>query len=127
MKILVIGSGGREHALCWKLAQSDRVSVLVFDEIDANIGGATGSAVGRKLAEVGRLHQVLCITHLPQVAVFGQTHLAVTKSVRDGRTFTEVQVLEEKERVEELGRMLGGHDLSRAALAHARELLANAG
>ncbi|MCX6996079.1 MAG: DNA repair protein RecN [Kiritimatiellaeota bacterium] len=108
------------------LAQHDRIPVLVFDEIDANIGGVIGSAVGRKLAEVGRLHQVLCITHLPQVAVFGQTHLAVTKAVRDGRTYTEVQVLEEKARVEELARMLGGRELTRAALTHAREMLAGA-
>ena len=109
------------------LAQHDRIPVLVFDEIDANIGGATGSAVGRKLAEVARRHQVLCITHLPQVAVFGQTHLAVSKAVRDGRTSTQVQVLEDQERVEEIARMLGSRELTRTALTHARELLAGAG
>jgi len=108
------------------LAQHDRIPVLVFDEIDANIGGATGSAVGRKLAEVARRHQVLCITHLPQVAVFGQTHLAVTKAVRDGRTYTQVQALEEPERVTEVARMLGGRELTPTALTHARELLSGA-
>ena len=107
------------------LAKHDRIPVLIFDEIDANIGGETGNAVGKKLAEVARSHQVICITHLPQVAAHGQTHLAVTKSVRDGRTFTEVRQLDERGRVNELARMLGGRDLTNVTLAHARAMLEN--
>lgn len=108
------------------LAAHDRIPVMVFDEIDANVGGEMGSAVGRKLAEVARKHQVLCITHLPQVAVCGATHLAVSKSVRDGRTTTDVRPLDPRERVEEIARMLGGRDLTSVTLKHARELLEKA-
>jgi DNA repair protein RecN (Recombination protein N) len=106
------------------LAAHDRIPVMVFDEIDANVGGEMGTMVGRKLAEVARRHQVICITHLPQVAVFGKAHMAVSKSVRDSRTITDVRALEEKDRVEELARMLGGRDLTSVTLKHAREMLA---
>lgn len=104
------------------LAEHDRIPVLVFDEIDANLGGEIGHAVGRELAGVAERHQVLCITHLPQVAAWGAAHHAVRKVVREGRTYTEVAALDERGRVEELARMLGDAD-SRAALAHALELL----
>jgi DNA repair protein RecN (Recombination protein N) len=108
------------------LAKHDRIPVLIFDEIDANIGGETGNAVGKKLAEVAKNHQVICITHLPQVAAHGQTHLAVTKNVREGRTFTEAKLLDERGRVDELARMLGGRDLTNVTLAHARAMLEQA-
>ncbi|OQA27791.1 MAG: DNA repair protein RecN [Verrucomicrobia bacterium ADurb.Bin345] len=106
------------------LAGHDRIPVMIFDEIDANVGGEMGTAVGRKLAEVAENHQVICITHLPQVAVFGRHHLAVRKSVRGERTVTEVEPLAEPARVEEVARMLGGRDLTSVALKHAREMLA---
>ncbi|MBU1693721.1 MAG: DNA repair protein RecN [Verrucomicrobia bacterium] len=109
------------------LAAHDRIPVMVFDEIDANVGGEMGSAVGHKLAEVAQRHQVLCITHLPQVAVCGNTHLAVSKSVREGRTVTDVRALDARERVEEVARMLGGRDLTSVTLRHAREMLESAG
>lgn len=105
------------------LAAHDRIAVMIFDEIDANVGGEMGNAVGRKLAEVAKKHQVICITHLPQVAVFGTNHLAVAKFVRDGRTSTAVQPLAEKDRVEEVARMLGGRDLTSVTLKHAREMI----
>jgi DNA repair protein RecN (Recombination protein N) len=108
------------------LAGHDRIPVLVFDEIDANVGGEMGNAIGRKLAEVAKNHQVLCVTHLPQVAACGSTHLAVSKSVKEGRTFTEVRLLNQNDRVEELGRMLGGKDLTSVTLKHAREMLKSA-
>jgi len=107
------------------LAEHDRIPVLVFDEIDANLGGEMGHAVGRELAGVAERHQVLCITHLPQVAAWGAAHRSVRKVVRDGRTYTEVVPLDEPGRVEELARMLGGSD-SQAARAHAMDLLARA-
>ena len=105
------------------LAEHDKIPVLVFDEVDANIGGETGSKVGRKLAELGRHHQVICITHLPQVAVCGTFHAAVAKSEKGGRTFTEVTVLDPAARVHEIARMLGGKDMTKVTLQHAREML----
>lgn len=106
------------------LAKHDRIPVLVFDEVDANVGGEMGLAVGRKLAALARSHQVICITHLPQVAAQGAVHFAVVKRVRAGRTFTEVERLDGDARVDELARMLGGKDLTKVTLQHARELLA---
>jgi DNA repair protein RecN (Recombination protein N) len=105
------------------LARHDHIPVLVFDEIDANVGGEIGGAVGRKLAEVAKFHQLICITHLPQVAACGTTHLAVEKSVQDGRTYTQVRMLDERSRPEELARMLGGKDSTNVTLQHAREML----
>lgn len=105
------------------LAGHDRIPVLVFDEVDANVGGEMGHAIGRKLRELAGSHQVICITHLPQVACQGAVHFAVSKKVRDARTFTEVDKLEPAARVEEIARMLGGRDLTKVTLQHARELL----
>jgi DNA repair protein RecN (Recombination protein N) len=108
------------------LAEQDRVPVLVFDEIDANLGGGLGHAVGKELAGVASRHQVLCITHLPQVAVHGTSHYAVRKEVVEGRTLSRVEPLRrEEDRVGEIARMLGGPD-SAAALAHARDLIRRA-
>lgn len=105
------------------LADHDSIPVLVFDEIDANVGGAMGTAIGTKLDTVGRHHQVLCITHLPQVAVFGKTHFAVAKEVVNGRTRTLISCLDKEARVDEVARMLGGRDLTSVTLKHAREML----
>jgi len=108
------------------LARHDQIPLLVFDEIDANVGGEIANAVGGKLGQVGESHQVIAITHLPQVAVFGTTHFAVSKEVREGRTFTGITPLENDVRTEEVSRMLGGKDLTNVTLQHARELLDNA-
>ena len=108
------------------LAAHDRIPVLVFDEVDANVGGETSVAVGAKLAAVAERRQVICITHLPQVAVRGATHLHVRKRVAEGRTHASIAGLEGDERVEEIARMLGGRDLTTVTLRHARELLRSA-
>jgi len=105
------------------LAEADQIPLLVFDEIDANVGGETAHAVGRKLAEAAQRRQVIAITHLPPVAACGTHHHAVRKSVQDGRTRTEVLALNSKARVEELARMLGGRNTTSVALRHAAELL----
>jgi DNA repair protein RecN (Recombination protein N) len=107
------------------LARHDRIPLLIFDEIDANVGGEIANAVGDKLAQVGTTHQVIAITHLPQVAVCGHHHFAVSKRVHDGRTFTQIIELDGDERTEEVARMLGGKDLTKSTLRHAEELLQN--
>ena len=109
-------------ALKTVLAAEDEIPVLVFDEVDANVGGETAHAVGGKMRQIGRKRQVLCITHLPQVAAPADAHYVVTKQVRDGRTLSEIALLEPADRVTELARMLGGQ--SAAARRHAEELLA---
>ena len=106
------------------LAAHDRIPVMMFDEIDANVGGEMGHAIGDKLSTVSKNHQVLCITHLPQVAVHGTTHLVVSKQVHDGRTRTEVHAIADEVRVDEVARMLGGRGESDTPRALAREMLA---
>jgi DNA repair protein RecN (Recombination protein N) len=106
--------------------QRDRVGTMVFDEIDAGIGGETADLVGQKLREVAARTQVLCVTHLARIACRADTHYHVIKQVRAGRTLTRVARLEGEERVVEVARMLSGEATS-ASLAHARELLADSG
>lgn len=108
------------------LAEADQIPLLVFDEIDANVGGETAHAVGRKLAQVAQRRQVVAITHLPPVAACGAHQHAVRKFVQDGRTHTQVVLLDKPARIEELARMLGGRDTTSVALRHAAELLAAA-
>ena len=108
-------------ALKTVLAAEDEIPVLVFDEVDANIGGETANAVGEKMRQIAAKRQVICITHLPQVAAPADAHYVVTKQVRDGRTISEIALLDKKSRVEELTRMLGGQ--GDAARRHAEALL----
>ncbi len=103
------------------LAVEDKVPVLVFDEVDANVGGETARTVGEKMKQIARRRQVLCITHLPQVAAPASAHFVVTKTVKEGRTVSQVSLLERTERIQELARMLGGQ--SDAARRHAEELV----
>jgi DNA repair protein RecN (Recombination protein N) len=105
------------------LARLDAVPTLVFDEVDAGIGGRVALQVGEKMREVAESHQVFAITHLPQIAARAHRHLQVSKADRDGRTVTEVSLLEAGERVEEIARMLGGDPERAVSLEHARELL----
>jgi len=108
-------------ALKTVLAAQDDIPVLVFDEVDANVGGETAHAVGEKMQQIGRRRQVLCITHLAPVAATADSHFVVTKVMKDGRTVTEIEAVEGAARAEELARMLGGGD---AARRHAEALLA---
>lgn len=108
------------------VAAHDAIPVLVFDEIDSNIGGEVGRAVGERLRTVAEHHQVVAITHLPQSAVFGDRHLAVSKAVSGGRTRSTVRILEGDDRVNEIARMLGGASLTSVVERHARELIAMA-
>ena len=96
---------------------------LIFDEVDSGIGGAVADVVGGRLQRLGGRFQVLCITHLPQIAAYGSTHFHIEKSVRGGRTVTSVARLDGVQRAEELARMIAGADVSAAVLASAREML----
>ena len=108
------------------LARQGSVETVVFDEVDAGIGGGVAEVVGAKLRSLGQRQQILCITHLPQIAVFGQSHYLVAKSVVDQRTVSFISRLDQDRRIRELARMLGGSEISEMALAHAREMLAGA-
>ena len=106
------------------LAAHDRIPVLVFDEIDANVGGEIARVVGEKLAALGATRQILCITHLPQVASCAASHFVVRKELRGERTYTSISPLAGDARVDELARMLGGEKLTSVVRRHAAELLA---
>jgi DNA repair protein RecN (Recombination protein N) len=103
------------------LADQDEIPVLVFDEVDANVGGATATAVGEKMKQIARQRQVLCITHLAPVAAFADAHYVVAKHMRTGRTISEIRLLDPEARVDEVARMLGGAGV--AARRHAEALL----
>jgi DNA repair protein RecN (Recombination protein N) len=126
--LVKIASGGETSrlmlALKRVLTQADAIPTLIFDEIDQGIGGRVGSVVGEKLWLLARHHQVLCVTHLPQLAAYGDHHYGVRKQVQGGRTTTQVQALEGKARVTELAQMLGGQ--SAAHLSAAQETLEQA-
>ncbi len=131
MPLAKIASGGELSrimlALKSILATVDRVPVLIFDEIDAGVGGVIATSVARKLAEVGERHQVFVVTHLPQVASRAASHLLVEKGQHAGRTTTAIRLLDGEARVEEIARMLGGDPESTTSREHARELLGAAG
>jgi DNA repair protein RecN (Recombination protein N) len=122
-----IASGGElsRVMLAFKtiLVESDRIPTVVFDEVDAGIGGAVAEEVGRKLRRVAEKRQVFCITHLPQIASMATSHYGVSKSVKNDRTSTEVRLLDRKERVDEISRMLGGKTITEATIKHAEEMI----
>ena len=107
------------------LAQSESLETIVFDEVDAGIGGSVAEVVGKKLSSLAGHHQIICITHLPQIAKFGDHHFNISKQVVRGRTRTTITRLTESERVTEIARMLGGEKITPATLDHAREMLNN--
>jgi len=104
------------------LASEDRIPVLVFDEIDAGIGGITARTVGQKLKNLSSEHQVICITHLPQIASYADTHLKIEKKIKEERTTVEIRRIEKEERAVEIARMLSG-DSTKVSIKHAQELL----
>jgi DNA repair protein RecN (Recombination protein N) len=108
------------------MARADRIPTLVFDEIDVGIGGATADHVGEKMAELSASHQVLCITHLPQIAVRAHAHFAVEKTVVGGRAATSVRRLEAAERATELARMLEGAQVTELGRRHAVQMIKQA-
>ncbi len=122
-----IASGGELSrvmlALKTVLARAEGVPILVFDEVDAGVGGVVGRAVGEKLARLGEARQILCVTHLPQVAGCARKHFHVAKAASGGRTFTTVETLAGARRLEVIATMLGGREATAASRKHAQELL----
>ncbi len=108
------------------MAEKYLIPTLLFDEVDTGIGGSVADSVGTKLNEISMSHQVLCITHLPQIACFGDHHFNVTKSLADNRTITKVELLGEQSRIDEISRMLGGKNITDKTIAHAAEMLKTA-
>ena len=125
MPLTKVASGGElaRTMLALRLVLSSGPNTLVFDEVDAGIGGEAAVAVAQALALLGKRHQVLVVTHLPQVAAAGHAHIQVSKSVRSGKTYAQAATLGEEERVAEIARMLSGGVAEATALEHARELL----
>ena len=112
-------------ALKSTFANADNIPVMVFDEIDVNIGGETARQVGKRLKDLSESHQILCITHLPQIAGFAQTHFKVEKKVAGERTLTTINKLNKPDRINEIARMLGGSNLTSVTRRHAMELIDN--
>ncbi len=125
--LISIASGGELSrvvlALKALLAEIGSVETVVFDEVDAGIGGGVAEVVGKKLADIANHHQVICITHLPQIAKFANQHYCISKHVSKGRTRTSIHLLSAEDRHKEIARMLGGEKITEATLAHAREML----
>ena len=121
-----IASGGELSrvmlALKSILAKGDKIPVLIFDEIDAGIGGRAAETVGQKLKNLSSIHQILCITHLPQIASYADTHLKIEKTIKGRRTTVEIKKMGKKERTAEIARMLSG-DRTEVSMKHAREIL----
>ena len=107
------------------LAAADRIDTLIFDEIDSGISGRFAQIVGRKMLEIAGHHQLIVITHLPQIAAQGQAHLVVSKQETDGRTKVKVTKLNDEERVTDIARLLGGESITPEAMANARGLLSS--
>ena len=105
------------------LSRTASVETVIFDEVDAGISGATAEVVGEKIASLAAYHQILCITHLPQIACQGETHFLVKKEVSSGRTAATISQLDPEERVREIARLLGGKEITQRAMAHAEDML----
>lgn len=122
-----IVSGGEASRIMLALksimAKVDNIPCLIFDEIDAGIGGRTAQIVGEKLSRIALKHQVLCVTHSPQIASLGDTHFLIKKTTSRGQTYTRICYLEYRERVKELARMLGGAEITDNTINHANEML----
>jgi DNA repair protein RecN (Recombination protein N) len=125
--IAKVASGGELARISLAIAviasSASQIPTLIFDEVDAGIGGAVAQTVGKLLKQLGQDHQVLCVTHLPQVASQGDHQWCVQKIVEQGQTISHIQVLNRQDRVQEIARMLGGLDITETTLRHARELL----
>ncbi len=122
-----IASGGELSRIVLALkaimAARDDIGTIFFDEVDAGIGGGVAETVGQKMKEISKYHQVVCITHLPQIARFGDHHFKISKETDAGRTYTTIEPIDGESRINEIARMLGGVKISKKTLDHAKEML----
>ncbi|MGN0489195.1 MAG: DNA repair protein RecN [Ruminococcus sp.] len=122
-----IASGGELSrmmlAIKTVLAESDVIDTLIFDEVDTGVSGSAAQKVGLKLKEVSKSRQVICVTHQPQIAALADSHYLISKNVQDGRTFTNIKLLDYNERIRELARIIDGVNITDTALAHAERLI----
>ena len=109
------------------LAKTDPTRTLIFDEVDSGISGKISQIVGEKLRSLGESHQVLCVTHQPQIAAMGTRHVLVSKATAEGQTYTRAEILEGREKVEEVARLLSGIEITTHSLASAEEMLSRRG
>ena len=121
-----VASGGELSrimlALKSVMADKEEISTLIFDEIDAGISGKTAWKVSEKMAVLGKEHQLICITHLPQIAAMADAHFMIEKSAKDGRSVTEIFELKEEKVMEEIARLLSGTKVTEAVISNAKEL-----
>ena len=110
-------------ALKCVFADKDEISTLIFDEIDTGISGAVGQRVGEKMYQVSLGHQVLCITHLPQIAILSDNHYFVSKEVIDGKTFTRIKLLSIEDKILQVASMMGGSGVTQATIDNVKEML----
>ena len=125
--LALIASGGERSRVILVikaiLAETESVESIVFDEVDAGIGGGVAEIVGKKLSILAKHHQVICITHLPQIAKFGDNHFKISKHVVNGKTNVAIDPIGTEERIKEIARMLGGVNITQTTIDHAREML----
>ena len=125
--IAKVASGGELARISLAIAviasRASAIPTLIFDEVDAGIGGAVAQTVGELLKKLGNSHQVMCVTHLPQVAAQGDQQWRVQKIIENQQTLSDIKVLSRQDRVQEIARMLGGLSITDTTLRHARELL----
>lgn len=123
-----IASGGEMSrvmlAIKNTLTKTEKIPSIVFDEVDAGIGGVTASIVGQKIKKISSLSQIICITHLAQIASFADNHIYIDKIISKNKTFTKIKTLDVEERIEEISRMLGGSQMDETSIAHAKQLIA---
>lgn len=122
-----IASGGEMSRVMLAIknafSEIEKAPCVVFDEIDAGVGGQTANMVGQKIKAISKNVQILCITHLPQIASISDNHIFVDKKVQDNKTYTEIRILSADERVEEIARMLGGNENIEASMEHAKKMV----
>ena len=122
-----IASGGEMSRVMLAIknafSEVEKAPCVVFDEVDAGVGGQTANMVGQKIKAISKNAQILCITHLPQIASLTDNHIFVDKKVQDNKTYTEIKILNFEERVEEIARMLGGNENIEASMEHAKQLV----
>lgn len=123
-----IASGGEMSrvmlAIKNTITKTEKIPSIVFDEVDAGIGGVTASIVGQKIKKISSMSQIICITHLAQIASFADNHIYIDKIISKNKTFTKIKTLDIEERIEEISRMLGGSQMDETSIAHARQLIA---